>query len=805
MPVNGTKYAEVSVSAPFRQAFSYAVPVDLHILPGHAVWVPFGPRVLQGIVMETDGTPAFPETRDILGLVEPEPLLSSAAIAAARWISTYYLSSLFDAVALFLPPAFERTPAAFVQLAPGKTADGLNEGQQRILALLGDGRQVKLTELKKQAGENSDRLISNLVKRGFVLKKYEAPPLKVQAKSAVFIKLTNPKEISAEVIAGISKRSPKQALLIDMLLRSGEVSVAEARAITGCTPQVITSLIKKGIIVSARRQVQREPLRFDTSCAPAAALTLTPAQTAAYTAIRDSLASPNYGKARAFLLHGVTGSGKTEVYLQALAEAVRLGKRGIVLVPEISLTPQTLERFAARFPGRVGVLHSRLSTGEQFDQWWKAKKGEFDVVIGARSAVFSPQPDLGLIILDEEHEWTYKQEETPRYHTREVALKLAETTGATVVLGSATPDIESYYRAKHGEFTLLELPDRIGAPLPAVEIVDLKEELESGNRSIFSHSLSAAITRALSRDEQVILFLNRRGTATFVQCRKCGYVLQCERCEIPLTLHEDEGLLVCHRCNFRRAPPLICPVCSSSRIKFMGLGTQKLEREAQTEFPNANCLRWDSDTTRQKGAHEAIMTQFRNREADILVGTQMVAKGLDLPNVTVVGIVNADTSLNLPDFRAAERTFQLLTQAAGRAGRGEAGGKVVIQTFSPNHYAIKAAAKHDYGLFYARELENRRSLHQPPFTGFAVLTCTKQGDTACAKAAGDFRKVLTEAKAQREMPAMEIMGPAPAFVHRVKAGYRWQLILRGSGLSEFLRGIPLPKGWSVDVDPVSLL
>jgi primosomal protein N' (replication factor Y) len=510
-----------------------------------------------------------------------------------------------------------------------------------------------------------------------------------------------------------------------------------------------------------------------------------------------------------FLLHGVTGSGKTEIYLQALAKAVRLGKRGIVLVPEISLTPQTIERFAARFPHRVAVLHSQLSLGEQFDEWQRIRNGEFDVVIGARSATFAPQPDLGLIIIDEEHEWTYKQhEKSPHYHTRDVAIKLAELTGAVVVLGSATPDVETFYHAQKGDYHLLQLPERVTptqpAPLPKVEVVDLREELKAGNRSLFSGSLSQAITKAVAAGEQVILFLNRRGTATFVQCRKCGFVLRCRRCEVALTYHSASSALVCHQCNYQMPVPQLCPRCWSRQIKFLGLGTQKLEQETGQTFAPVKVLRWDSDATTGKHSHQEILNKFRAHQADILIGTQMVAKGLDLPQVTVVGVVNADSGLNLPDFRAGERTFQLLSQVAGRAGRGPLGGQAIIQTYSPEHYAIQAAAKHDYALFYNQEITFRRQLHYPPFTRLASLLYTHTNDGLCQREAERMKRVLLTEIQSRGIADLSIIGPAPAFIHRLRGRFRWQLVLRGSHLSSFLSPIPFPPGWTIDIDLVGL-
>ncbi|MDD5038244.1 MAG: primosomal protein N', partial [Dehalococcoidales bacterium] len=507
--------------------------------------------------------------------------------------------------------------------------------------------------------------------------------------------------------------------------------------------------------------------------------------------------------------HGVTGSGKTEVYLQALAEALRLGKRGIVLVPEIALTPQTIERFAARFPNKVAVLHSQLSPGEQFDEWQRISGGEFDVVIGPRSALFAPQPDLGLIIIDEEHEWTYKQsDKSPRYHAREVAIKLAELTGAVVVLGSATPDVETFYYARRGDYHLLQLPERVtpteGSPLPHVDVIDLRNELKAGNKSLFSRPLSQAIARAMTGREQVILFLNRRGAATFIQCRNCGFVLRCKRCDIALTYHLTEGILVCHQCNSRMAVPRSCPRCSSQRIKFLGAGTQKLEQETSQAFPQARLLRWDSDSTKGKYSHQEIMNRFRAHQADILIGTQMVSKGLDLPQVTVVGVINADSGLNLPDFRAGERTFQLLSQVAGRAGRGTSGGQVIIQTFSPEHYAIKAAAKHNYSLFYEKEIAYRRQLHNPPFSRLASLVYSHTNDNTCRQEAERMKSFLRDEMNAKGMVGLTIIGPAPAFMRRLRGKFRWQLILRGSDPTAFLSQLPFPQGWIVDIDPVGL-
>jgi primosomal protein N' (replication factor Y) len=489
--------------------------------------------------------------------------------------------------------------------------------------------------------------------------------------------------------------------------------------------------------------------------------------------------------------------------------AVSQGKQGIVLVPEIALTPQTAERFAARFPGKTAVLHSSLSLGEQYDTWWDIKNGLYNVVVGARSALFAPLSRPGLIVMDEEHEWTYKQtDQAPRYNTRTAAQKLVEIIGAPLVMGSATPDVETYFQAISGAYRLLELPERLtpyqGAPLPAVQVVDLRAELKNGNRSIFSALLQENMRRALEAGEQVILFFNRRGSFSSMQCRSCGYTEKCCRCSVALSYHAEERALVCHQCGAKRRLPEKCPACGSKRIRFLGLGTQRVAEEAAALFPGARLLRWDSDAARGKGAHGEILGRIRRREADVLIGTQLVAKGLDLPLVTLVGVISADTSLGLPDFRAGERTFQLLSQVAGRAGRGEHGGQVIVQTYAPDNYAVRAAAKYDYAGFYTREIDYRRASGNPPFSALVRLTFATVNEAACRKEVERVQKKLGEEIAARGLVGNYVVGPAPAFVPRLRGRHRWQLIIKGREPAEVLRGVRLPSGWAVDVDPVGL-
>lgn len=537
----------------------------------------------------------------------------------------------------------------------------------------------------------------------------------------------------------------------------------------------------------------------------------TPSQEIVIKSIKEALAGSG---PRCYLLHGITGSGKTEVYLQAISGFVEKGCQAVVLVPEISLTPQMLDRFRARFGHLVAVLHSRLSSRERYREWQRIRGGEAAVVVGARSAVFAPATSLGLLVIDEEHENTYKQQDNPRYHVREVALERARRAGAVVLMGSATPSVESYYRATQGEYGLLRLDSRVdGRQLPPVRIVDLRRESRGGGR-IFSRLLADKIRQRLGRGEQVILFLNRRGYATFVLCRECGLVLQCPRCSVSLTYHAaGRHLLSCHYCNYRRRAPEVCPRCESFEIGWYGLGTQRVEQEARALFAGARVLRLDVDSTTRRGSHEAILGAFCRGEADILIGTQMVAKGLDIPRVTLVGVISADTSLHLPDFRSAERTFQLLTQVAGRAGRGEIPGEVVVQTYNPGHYSLQAARGHDYLAFYRQEIALRRELAYPPFSHLVNLLVSNPAEERAREVAEKLASRLRVLAAPAG-DTVGVLGPAPAPLFRLRGKYRWQTALKGPD-GELLRqiagtvkeelGPSAAACVSVDVDPISML
>jgi primosomal protein N' (replication factor Y) len=543
-----------------------------------------------------------------------------------------------------------------------------------------------------------------MVRQHLVTRSYTLEKVRVKPKMVPHLRLKKSVDESRRVLDSLGRRAGKQAEVMQYLLELTRLTaLSEVKQKTGCSSQTIRSLVEKGLVEVEHRRVDRDPLPLD-HINLSFPLPLSPAQAKVFQPVRDSLAGKRPGIRQAgsfFAARYYRQRQDRDLYTGAGSDCQTRVTGGIVLVPEIAMTPQIIERFTSRFPGRVAVLHSALSLGEQFDEWWRIKNGEFDVVIGPRSAIFAPQPDLGLIVIDEEHEWTYKQQDTPYYHTRDVAAKLDELTGAVLLLGSATPDVESYFRAVNGEYRLLELVERVtpdeGSPLPQVEIADLRAEMKAGNLSLFSRPLADSINSALNNHEHVLLFLNRRGTASFVECRDCGFVVRCKRCDVPMSYHFTEERLICHQCNYHIKDPEICPSCRSRRIKYLGAGTEKLEQEATRVFPGARILRWDSDSVRGRGqTHRQIFDRLKSGGADILIGTQMVAKGLDLPGITLVGVVSADVALNMPDFRANERTFQLLSQVAGRAGRGAAGGKVIIQTYSPEHYAIQSAAGHDY-------------------------------------------------------------------------------------------------------------
>jgi primosomal protein N' (replication factor Y) len=805
-------YAEVAVNSPgSRSTFCYAIPLGLNISAGQAVWVPFGSRVIQGIVLRLSDEPSVEKTKEIAGIVADFHLLSPIQIKLAQWISEHYFAPPFDALALMLPPGFERRAIACFQLTDSQVDLPLTPEQRQILHIMREKKKISLPELEEAVGKRKARQITDqLLDRQLITQTLELEKAKVKPKTIPYIKLIVGREEIEVVKARLDKsRAYKQAEVLEFLTgQTQPISISELRKRLNCSPATIKALESRHLVLVERLGVRRDPLShlsFATSPPPV----LTSSQQAAWELIQDVIVreARQSGSPPVFLLFGVTGSGKTEIYLRALAQVIAAGKRGVCLIPEIALTQQTVERFANRFPGRVAILHSGLSLGEQFDEWQWIMEGNCDVVIGPRSALFAPLPNLGLIIIDEEHEWTYKQEDkSPRYHARDVAIKLAQLSDAVVILGSATPDIGSFHKAQQGKYQLVELKERITprgySPLPGVSIVDLREELKAGNTSLFSRSLLAAMKETLAQGEQVVLFLNRRGTATFVRCRNCGFVFRCPRCSIALTYHSAEKKLICHRCRYSIPVSQSCPRCSRRNLRFLGIGTQRVEEEIRHFFPEARLLRWDRDVITRRYAHEELLKNFREHKADVLIGTQMIAKGLDLPQVTLAGVIGADTGLNFPDFRSSERTFQLLCQVAGRAGRGVKAGKVIIQTYSPDNYIIEAAARHDYLGFYHKEIDYRRRYNYPPFSQLVRLVYSHTNEDLCRREAERIHHLILDERAREGMVDFNVIGPVPAFAFRARGRYRWQLFLRGPDSTRVLSRLTLPRGWTIDVDPV---
>ena len=632
----------------------------------------------------------------------------------------------------------------------------------------------------------------------------------------------------AEAIeAADSQRSERRGDLLRFLAETWAESPdgAARPELTGIFGQsAVAGLTRAGIVRVEKRRVDRDPLSGRTF-EPSTPLKPTGDQQVAIDRIVTALDRPAPGAVTRFLLYGVTGSGKTEVYMQAADACLKSGRSVIVLVPEIALTPQLLDRFGGRFGGQIALLHSGLSPGERFDQWWGVHRGDYRIVLGSRSAIFAPLgnfgKNLGLVVIDEEHEWTYKQHDSaPRYHSRVVAERLAELTGAVVVAGSATPDVETYRRAERGEYQLLRLPDRISSDSPAsgpvidanrspVAVIDMREELRAGNANLFSRSLVDGIGESLDADERVILFLNRRGAASHVQCRSCGHVRRCSRCDTALVFHRAEAgaepaSLVCHYCSRRIRYTNACPNCSERRLLPSGSGTQGVVDEVERLFRNAGVLRWDRDVARTARAHSAILEEFLNGSARVLVGTQMVAKGLDIPSVTLVGVVSADTGLSIPDFRAGERAFQILTQVVGRAGRGSAPGRAIIQTYRPEHYAVKAAAAQDFEAFYRTEIELRRRYANPPFTRIIKLAFGDPDPQAARESAFELADALRHENEALGLGSAEVLGPSPSFPMRVRGVTRWHIAIKGSEPTHLLEGMSIPPGWTVDVDPISV-
>ena len=880
-----------------RPVLSYRVPPRLRgvVRPGQLVWAPLRSGRVQGVVLALTTTAEYADgLRDLDDLGDPEAHLTPVGLVLAQWIADTYHATLYDGLALLLPPGTgQDAQTTWRATQTGLVADlgGLPAPERAVLYYLrqhGEQSERALRAVLRGSDTELRAIYRALAERGLATPGHAHSAPGARPRLIRLARLAVPPTELPAALEALA-RAPRQRAVIAWLADQGTggrgdggtggqgdagpggrgdegmrgrgdtgtrgqgdtgtggqgdtetagadgwgeaVPLPELYAATGANATLLRELERRGLLTIEQREIRRDPLAGD-GVPRDQPPPLTEGQRVAYEAIVGAV---ERGSGEVFLLHGITGSGKTEVYLRTIARAMRLGRQALVLVPEIALTAQLVRRFAARFPGRLAVLHSGLSLGERYDEWRRLRRGEARLAIGSRSAVFAPLPDLGMVIVDEEHELTYKHDAAPRYHARDTALRLAELTGSSVILGSATPSVESYERATRGVYRLLVLPERVGGgvgldglprsvplPLPPVRLVDMRRELASGNRSIFSRPLQQALDETLSRGEQSILFLNRRGAAAFVMCRDCGHVISCGTCSGPMTLHYDDeadgrsarsqpsATLICHSCGTRGPMPYICPQCLSLRVRSFGVGTQRVAEEVAALLPGARVLRWDRDTSGGKGAHGRMLDAMLRREVDVLVGTQMIAKGLDLPLVSLVGVVAADTGLHLPDFRSGERAFQLLTQVAGRAGRRTAGSQVIIQTYNPEHYALLAAQEHDYPGFYAQEIAYRRETGYPPFSRLVRFVYAAPSAVAAQREAEHLAERIHTQIERRHLVGWGLVGPAPAFIQQARGRWRWHLIVRlpaatpAATLVEILAALSPLVGWSVDVDPAHVL
>ena len=757
----GGNFARVAIPSPLKESLIYEVPSLFceRVSVGMRVIIPLGRRKVTGIVFELLPATSLRETREILALPDERPVLDDTLLRLSQWMAQYYLASLGEVLGTILPPALRRQSQRTVVFKDGTF-------------LVNDAVERKILEIYRQRkGKISVKTLARLMAGRNIYHALE----RLEAIGAIEIHERLPSQRKRTKDSGLN--SP---------------------------------LSSPGI-----------PTRF----------ILSPEQKNALSKIEDRLASRTF---ETFLLHGVTGSGKTEVYLRAMERVREAGRRSLILIPEISLTPQLIDRLKARFPGKVGILHSALTGAERWAQWWQVADGHVDVVVGARSAVFAPLPDLGLIVVDEEHDPSYKQEEGLRYNGRDVAVVRGKLLGCPVILGSATPAIESYENCLQGRYRLLEMTQRVlGRPLPQIKTIDLRSEFtrpdreETGGHTatsarkavtqrLFSLDLLELLKENHQKSRQSLIFLNRRGFSNFLQCSLCGYVVRCSYCSVTLTLHLKQKSVCCHHCNFRRAVTEICPGCGHSTLSGVGAGTEQIEQALERLLPGARVARMDRDTTSKRGSHEELIRRWERGEIDILVGTQMITKGHDVSGVTLVGALLADLSLNVPDFRAAERTFQLLSQVAGRSGRGDDPGTVIIQTYAPDHYAIQHLVGHDYKSFFSAEVAFRRALNYPPFSRLVSLRVDGPKIEEVEAKAKSLAKRLRDKQSKNPTlhQQIEVLGPAPAPIEKLRNRYRWQLLLKGKQISplhefaSYAREI-LPRSPSIrlhiDVDPYSML
>ncbi|WP_138414935.1 primosomal protein N' [Aquibacillus sediminis] len=760
--------ARVVVDVPASQTnhvFDYQIPNRFKgsLKKGMRVIVPFGPRKIMGFVLEITDESEFNKLKNIDDVMDVTPVLTEELLTLGKWMAEKTLSFYISAFQVMLPQVLK---AKYHKQLQRLTEEGLPERLEQIFA----GRDnIDYEEFTSRNGSLSS--LQQAINDGIIEVNYLVHS-KETVKKMTMIKANHESFDLDEEIENLPKQATKQKHILHfMASQPGPIKQSDLLAQLGTSRSTLKPLIDRGFLIDFKQEVYRNPYdeRRFTRTSP---LPLTNQQQAAIEPIHASI---NQRQHEVFLLHGVTGSGKTEVYLQSIQTVIDQGKEAIVLVPEIALTPQMVDRFKGRFGSEVAVLHSALSKGEKFDEWRKIQRKQVKVAVGARSAIFAPFENIGIIIIDEEHETSYKQEDHPRYHARDVAIFRGRQHDCPVVLGSATPTLESFARAKKGVYQLLTLSERMNnATMPAVKLVDMRDELHAGNRTMFSTQLKEQMEARLQRNEQIVLFLNRRGYSTFVMCRDCGHVMNCPHCDIALTYHRRNERLKCHYCSYEEKMPMICPECESDMIRYFGTGTQKVEEALQQLLPEGRVIRMDVDTTRRKGAHEKLLNQFANKQADILLGTQMIAKGLDFANVTLVGVLAADSLLNLPDFRAAEKTFQLLTQVSGRAGRHQLPGEVIIQTYTPEHYSVQLASQYDYEAFFQEEMKIRKTFQYPPYFFLTLITVSHPNQAKVI----EVTQTITQLMLKYLSTQATVLGPTPSPLTRIKDRYRYQCMIK---------------------------
>ncbi len=808
--------ASVFVNIPVKsiaKAYTYSVPAELSYLEaGWRVFVPFGGRKVEGFIVAVAEKSAAElgemaaKLKPVEAAVDEEPWFSDKMLQVARWLADFYLCSLAEMMRLFMPGKSGIKITVVYQAVPEQKEHLLlampaYRAVYDCLTAEGELSQAELGRKLPACKTELPHILAKLCQYNVLRKDYQAGR-REKARYEKYVRLLA--EVTPELLAEFKRKKAQQHLLeVLAAAETGQLDFAALKA-QQVTTATIHNLAAAGMVEIGQRRVLRDSYQ-GAQATVRQAVTLTADQCRAIAAVEPWFEK---GKQHGFLLKGVTGSGKTQVYVE-LAQKVRaLGRQVVVLVPEIALTGQVVLAFKAYFPEDIVVMHSQLSLSERNDAVVRVRRGEAGIVIGARSALFTPLDDIGIIIMDEEQDMSYKQDESPRYHARVVAEELAKIHQAVLLLGSATPSLESYYRAKQGELTLLTMPKRIGdMPLPVVQCVDMRQELRMGNRHILSQALRQLIEETMSRGQQIIIMLNRRGFSTFVMCRSCGEVIKCRLCGLPLVYHKN-GRLSCHHCDVTEQVPDVCPKCGSRYIKYFGSGTEKLEQELHQLVPSARVIRMDRDTTNRKFAHQEILEKFRRHDYDILLGTQMVAKGHDIPNVTAVGIISADSSLNLPDFRAAERCFMLITQTAGRAGRHENQGRVVIQTYNPAHYAVTSGIAQDYEGFYEQEMKLRQGLFYPPCSRLVKLIFQHEEENMAKANAANLVRAFQEHFAGTK--GQQIIGPSPAMIACLRGTYRFVVLIKTADIKtvqEFLRSqkLHVRADVAIDMDPITML